>query len=561
MEKKFNYSGLFEQALCVIKNIRDPHSTRPETADLRWRDVVSQVVFDFVETDLRKYHNVSVAANNVSVSCLCFMITQLLKEYEYSIQEVAVKNADGLAKAHLYIHDKKNNTLLLFKDIEECPLWKSNEKEPQEVQSIMHDCGAKTCKYIYFVMDNAYLQIIGHNDDADDPGRGYNAYSLKWFFEEYFGVEEYGRFSKELKLYVESVRNCIGYNTVKTLTPGSLINFRKVTENEILKHPYDELLNVQVKNYTLEPTELNKLKDQFFKDKTFQGLLGNKDYAESLVTAEWLFDSMKKAQAIDLTIIGMGYFKAVEQLLYELICLHKNEGRQIKKDYSRRDLPATVELNDANINDEAIDTTIGSMAVFYRDNLDMLRNDLTWRTRKYVLETIFEFKDLRNGYFHKDNIYDWGKIELIRKSTFELLFLLLAAKTITEDNNTILGFPKEITSDYYKLCEYIHYHHGELFYLDFGRENEDLAFGYYDARSKVLDDKYVGYTGVYFEELGEGGRIVRFSEDKLPSKISLGKFVFGYSDKIDITPVKVKPIFENGKFVGPSIAEEEKLDY
>ena len=100
-------------------------------------------------------------------------------------------------------------------------------------------------------MDNAYLQIIGHNDDADDPGRGYNAYSLKWFFEEYFGVEEYGRFSKELKLYVESVRNCIGYNTVKTLTPGSLINFRKVTENEILKHPYDELLNVQVKNYTL----------------------------------------------------------------------------------------------------------------------------------------------------------------------------------------------------------------------------------------------------------------------------------------------------------------------
>jgi hypothetical protein len=37
--------------------------------------------------------------------------------------------------------------------------------------------------------------------------------------------------------------------------------------------------------------------------------------------------------------------------------------------------------------------------------------------------------------------------------------------------------------------------------------------------------------------------------------------VFGYSDKIDITPVKVKPIFENGKFVGPSIAEEEKPDY
>ena len=292
-----------------------------------------------------------------------------------------------------------------------------------------------------------------------------------------------------------------------------------------------------------------------------QGLLGSRDFAESLVTAEWLFDCMKKAQAIDLTIIGMGYFKAVEQLLFELICLHKNEGRQIKKDYSRRDLSSTVELNDVNIDDEAIDTTIGSMAVFYRDNLDMLRSDLTWRTRKYILETIFEFKDLRNGYFHKDNIHDWVKIEAIRNSTFKLLFLLMGATALTEDNKDTLGFQREIVSDYYKLCEYVHYHHGELFYLDFGTEQEDMALGNYDAYSKVLNDRYVGYTGVYFKELSKGGRVVRFLEDKLPSKISLCKFVFGYSDRIDITPVKVRTIYENGKFVGPSIAEEEKLDY
>ena len=124
-----------------------------------------------------------------------------------------------------------------------------------------------------------------------------------------------------------------------------------------------------------------------------------------------------------------------------------------------------------------------------------------------------------------------------------------------------MRFPREIVSDYYKLCEYIHYHHGELFYLDLGREQEDMAFGYYDTYSKVLNDRYVGYTGVYFKKLGKNGRVVRFLEDKLPSKISLGKFVFGYSGKIDITPVKVKTIYEDGKFVGPSIAEEEKLDY
>lgn len=561
MEKKFNYSGLFEQALRRIKSVRDPHATRPETADLRWKDIASQVIFDFVDSDLSKHHNVSQAANNISTSYLCFMITQLLKEYDYQIQELSVKEAEGLSKAHLYIVDKQKNELLLFKDLEECPLWKSKEREPKEVQSIMDRCGVNLCKYIYFVHDNAYLQIIAHNDDISDPGRGYNAYSLKWFFEEYFGIEEYERFAAALASYISDVGNCIGYNTVKTLTPGSLINFCKVTENEILKFSYGELVGIQVKNYNLELTELNKLKQQFFNDKTYQGLLGSRDFAESLVTAEWLFDSMKKAQSIDLTIIGTGYFKAVEQLLFDLICLHKNEGRQIKRDYSRRDLPSTVELNDANIDDEAIDTTIGSIAVFYRDNLNMLRNDLTWQTRKYILETIFEFKDLRNGYFHKDNIHDWNKIETIRKSTFELLFLLMGATALTEDNKDVLGFPREIVSDYYKLCEYVNYHHGELFYLDLGSEQEEMAFGYYDAYSKVLNDRYIGYTGVYFKELGKGGRVVRFLENKLPSKISLGKFILGYSNKIDITPVKVKTIYENGKFVGPSIAEEEKLDY
>lgn len=562
MEKKFNYSDLFEQALGRIKSIRDPHATRPETVDLRWKDVAGQVIFNFVESDLSKYHNISQAANTISISCLCFIITQLLNEYGYKIQELCVKEEKGkLAKAHLYIVDKQKNELLLFKDLEEGPLWKIKGKEPQEVQSIMDSCGANSCKYIYFVLDNAYLQIIGHSNDTNDPGRGYNVYSLKWFFEDYFGKEEYDRFSIALSSYIGSVKDCIGYNTVKTLTPGSLVNFRKVTENEILKYSYDELLSIRVRNYNLDSVEFNKLKQQFFDDKTYQGLLGSRDFAESLVTAEWLFDSMKKARAIDLTTIGMGYFKAVEQLLFELICLHKNEGRQIKKDYSKHDLPPTLELSDANIDDEAIDNTIGSMANFYKNNLDILRSDLKFRTKKYILETIFKFKNLRNGYFHKDNIHDWSKIETIRKSTFELLFLLMGATTLTEENKDTLGFQRVIVSDYYKLCEYVHYHHGGVFYLDFGREQEEMAFGYYDAFSKVLNDRYVGYSGVYFKEFGKDGRVIRFLEDKLPSKISLGKFVFGYSDKIDITPVKVKTIYENGKFVGPSIAEEEKLDY
>lgn len=561
MDKYFNYAGLFDQALSRIKSIRDPRATKPETSDLRWKDVADQVIFKFIGNDLSKYYNVSQSANEISMSCICFMIIELLKRYNYTFHQLDVKDAEGLAKAFLHILDSKSKTLLLFKELEECPLWKIKDSEPEEVRKIMDSYGATSCKYIYLVYDNAYLQIIGHNDNENDPGRGYNVYSLKWFFETYFGTQEYFCFEKSVKKYIQDVKNCIGYHTVKTLTPGSLINFRKLTENEIFKYPYDKLVNVYVKNYSLESNEINKLKIQFFELQSYLGLLGINDYAESLITAEWLYDSMKKAQSIDLTIIGMGYFKTVEQLLFEMICLHKNEGREIKKDYSRKDLETDkIELNDSNIDDKSIDTTIGSMAVFYRDNLNMLRGDLTWRTKKYILETIFKYKDLRNGYFHKDNIHEMERIDVIRNSTFELLFLLLGSHNISDGDKKTLGFPTEINSDYYKLCEYVNYHHGELFYLDFGKENEKLASGYYDAHSKLVDDNYIGYTGVYFKELGKNGRIVPFTEAQLPEKISLGKFVFGHSDGIEITPVKLKTVFEKGKFIGPLIAEEE-LDY
>ena len=59
-----------------------------------------------------------------------------------------------------------------------------------------------------------------------------------------------------------------------------------------------------------------KIGAQFFTIREF--CKTTDDFAESLITAEWLRDSMRKAHAIDLTVIGTGYFKAAEQLLFSL---------------------------------------------------------------------------------------------------------------------------------------------------------------------------------------------------------------------------------------------------
>ena len=291
--------------------------------------------------------------------------------------------------------------------------------------------------------------------------------------------------------------------------------------------------------------------------------MGSHDFAESLITAEWLYSSMKKASAIDLTTVGMGYLKAVEQLLYELICLHKDNGLLAKKDYSveNRDLPDLIPLSTENIEARKIDFSIGSMANFVKSNFLLFRSDLRAPTKKYIREFLFNFADLRNGYFHKHNIHDWNKIDEIRGAAFRAAFLLIGAFDLDNEAIKTLGAPStDAFTDYAKLCEYVNYHSGEIFYLvfDYG---EEMGIAMSDPQPQTINDEYIQYTGVYFKELRDNGRVFRFREENLPKEIHIGKFVFAQTEMIGVTPVKVKKVYENGKYLGPSIAEEDSFDY
>ena len=361
----------------------------------------------------------------------------------------------------------------------------------------------------------------------------------------------------------EQVESYLGYILVRSLTPNTLINFRKVTEHAVITFPYAELLSEMANNYYLHEIEYGKIKKQFFDDKAFSVLLCSHDFAESLITAEWLYSSMKKASAIDLTTVGMGYLKAVEQLLYELICLHKDNGLLAKKDYSveNRDLPDLIPLSTENIEARKIDFSIGSMANFVKSNFLLFRSDLRAPTKKYIREFLFNFADLRNGYFHKHNIHVWSKIDEIRGAAFRAAFLLIGAFDLDNEAIKTLGAPStDAFTDYAKLCEYVNYHSGEIFYLvfDYG---EEMGIAVSDPQPQTINDEYIQYTGVYFKELRDNSRVFRFREENLPKEIHIGKFVFAQTEMIGVTPVKVKKVYENGKYLGPSITEEDSFDY
>lgn len=563
----FDYECIFDQALRKIKCVRNPHASKPETSDLRWNVVREQALFDFGGSEHEKYERVIKAAKVISLSCLNFIILQMGRLYSRDFRSIDIQNVENKqSKIYFAIKDCDTNCLLFFKEIEENAGWKTKNKEPKEIQKFLDDNCILKCKYIYVMHDYAYLQMIGHNDDKGDPGRGYNLYGIKWFFETYFCEAEYMRFCKALEKYINDVNDYIGYIYTKSLNPNALVNYRKIVEYTIEKFKYDTLLekiikgkdeNGRIKEYILDKKNFDAIQKQYIMEKTCLVMLGKGDFAESIITAEWLYSSMEKAKAIDLTVVGTGYFKAVEQLMYELICLHKTEGKRIQKNGSKQ----YILLDSDSIKKKLIDSTLGSMAYFYKYNLDMLRTDLSERTKEYIRETIFAYVKLRNGYFHKHNIHSWKIVEKIRTETFLLIFLLLGSQILSSKDRKSLGeFSVDIFDDYYKLCEYVNYHSGELFYMNFGQEDK-MAIACADMNIETIGSDYILYSGVYFRELGDNGRVFRFTKQDLPEAIYLGKFIFANTELVHVEPIKDKKVFEKGKFVGSSIVEEDKFSY
>lgn len=560
-----DYRVFFQKAIQQVKSIREPRASDPSFIDLEWPLVEQNELFSFEDSTINEQKLVAESAKKISVSILFKIIHALFDIKHWKTEAFVPDSLDPKQKALLVIHDFSNEIMYIFHEKPDSPMWRLKGKETKDVQDLLDARKVSTCKHIYLLSDYAFMLVVGHNNDIEDPGRGYNVYSIKWFWETLFGEEEYRCFSDALAEYKKEVNEYLGFICVKSLTSSSLIGFRRIVEHHIRCFDYAQLLQRVMmsrdRSFYLGHEELNLLLSQYIDGRCFELLLANNDFSESLITAEWLYDSMKKARAIDLTAIGMGYFKAVEQLLYALICLHKNEGRLIRKDFSRQDLPTNIELCDHYIEEKAIDTTIGSMAIFVKDNLGIFRSDLKWPTKYYLREFVFKYRELRNGYLHKDNIHSWDKINEIRNDSFLLIFLLIGAFSFTDDSLESMGMPdKNRFDDYYYLCEYVNYHSGWFFCIKNG-DFEDYFVACNDIHSKVIDNQYIEYSGLYFRNLGKDGMCFKLDRRNMPEEIYVGKLLFDNTELVSVNPVKIRKIYDRGTFIGPTISEEMSVGY
>lgn len=173
---------------------------------------------------------------------------------------------------------------------------------------------------------------------------------------------------------------------------------------------------------------------------------------------------------------------------------------------------------------------------------------------------MYAYAKLRNGYFHKDNIHDPNKIELIRSETYFLLFLLLGCRKVDEQMLKKLGMPDRLEYDgFSQLCEYVSFYLGGSFCI----ETED-GTELWAGSNSPLRPKFSQYTGVVcacFNEFDTNENLV-FTRENMPRRVWVGcsNSLFSHGS-FHSERVKEHLIFENGKYVGPSIVEEIDFDY
>ena len=444
-----------------------------------------------------------------------------------------------------------NNTLFIFKKY-----GMQYYLNQESLKAIKERNGIKSHKYIALIEGNAYSDILNHNDDVNDESRGTNCFSLKYFFDSIFGKNEYPLFKKCFDKYSGLVKEYFGIAVVKTLHPNTLFSFKDDLRKKLIEfdcRKYEKRFS----KHHISDEQFELLCQQFTNEKYYELLIGNSEFARCFLTSDWLYSSFGTlAGSIDLTAISMGYYKALEQFMFEMISMYTiDKGYPDRKiSFPKKLMPLTDDL----IKNDKKSFTFGPMAKFLTCsfNNDIIRDGIEKETMLFGYDVINSIKEQRNGFFHKDNITDREKIENDRLLAYTSFFILLSLFKFTPGCNLVPS--NHSMGDFELICE--HFDNlarnfdpleKSIIYIN----TEDI-YNFYlvdpDPNRKFAEDGKIEYSGVYIHSLSDyGGKKIRINSDEMRNlTIRQGKMKISKDLPITIIPTGPEDmIVDHGRFV------------
>ena len=576
------YLNAKNKALIKTKRLRDAKELQPFEKDPNTLELDRLKMFHIEDETNSSYSFLMNQVKKVTNEMFVDIIHGLLDKYHRITKPIMLDKSIYKTPIEILFYEQEKS-LLVFMSVDDQKYEKIIELSKALVK-------AEKVIRTLLISEDAYKLRFDHNDDESDPTRGTGLYSIHDFFNLYFNEEEYVLFKKVEADYTEEVQKYLGFKTSKILTPNSLYSFKRLITYYFHKdESYDKVTP------KINPIQLKEIKKRFLDEGYYKAMIGKPvlfdftdstgdneykvqlNFAQSFITAEWLYDTIKNSGGIDYTPVAIDYLKAVEQLLYAIVLIHVNEERTIKYKYSEE----YVELTDSNIRSETIDTSMGSLISFLqfepnrkKPNRDLFSWQINVDTQNAIIQYLRDVKELRNGYVHKDNLIDWstveniGTIESIRAKVYTACLLILGSFEFSSSERVLFSIPElKQTDDYELLCEYMNFNAGQLFYISKDDGNLVPGFAVQDAGLVFNDYGEPQFSGVYFKELigvGSGQVIIskydfnkthtseeqKFEKDSLPLRIYCGEMRPCAEGMMFSGPKDI--IYNNGEYTIPS---------
>lgn len=465
-------------------------------------------------------------------------------------------------------------------------------KEPGVFERLPRDVVQKL-NSVFQTTSLMYVSLAEKDVEKEDLSHNGDVIGIGEFLRDQFSLEEESRFFNYFEQFKTKANDIFGLKVTKALQHMELGTFRSDLLTIVQKRAYP----INVMGKALAETQRIAIEKHYFEEGRCRAAVGGSDFAKSFITAEWLYSSLRGATNVDLSPVALGYFKALEQFLASLIiALSICDGDESRKlhvgDWSDNKIYwkvdgcldksrwISVEKKHIAISSDLLAEgfqyafDLGRLArffgdwdktksVFYSRNKDLLYSEIDNETYEAIVLTLQSLRTMRNGYLHKDNLYEWSEVDEVRNRIYTVFYLMLGSYRLDKRAMEYLDALKpECLEDFDKLCVYIDRASRKkldlpgisVFY--FGRDPQpgDFCLASPAEDDPVIDrlGRVVAYPAAYFRgPETRDGYDLKITIENVPSVISEGRLLFETDDsggiKFDITgPEKI--IFEAGQF-------------
>ncbi len=393
--------------------------------------------------------------------------------------------------------------------------------------------------------------------------------SVEELFERYFTLGDYSTFMNKVKKAVGVANKTIGFQTISRLIPDNVLLFKDTVAQELLEYDFNskDYIMVDHKGNHISSVQSSSVSNgivrrNFFDESRYWALVGDKKFAKSFFTAEYMYKYFKEGLSLDYTSVVAGYIKCVEQLCenyYREILLKDNEDEiYVLADNALFSASNKAIMNEIKSNGKLKywnnkkyilvspeseqwyhkHPTLGQM----KNVFDCNRQVLFEPSLRESLDSLFSCWDNfisfdRNGYFHKDNIDDFKVVERIRNNAFLLIYWLLGGITPRNNENELLKVLGVGNNEFDRVFRKIAYRRqyryriteeGREFYAIRIPKRMEYSF---DENGHIVDgklmfvevDEYPSDFIKYYEYIKKIGSdsIIIYTKDNLPDSMVL----------------------------------------